>query len=343
MTVTFALTGVGSACVDGVMVRSLAAPSVKRLPTVIESEPGPAFPNSARRSIVLSAARSDRLRHAWSAPPSQLRADAERIWWAGVREVLPERLIPAMRAGRRRRCCSSATTRSISRSVRRIAIVGAGKASGAMAVALENALGATTACREARHRLGQRAGRLHPADAMRPSCTRPVRPASTNRGRKASMGTRANSRNRVVARPRRPLLLSALRRRLRIAARARRQASRSTTRFACTQILSAAGANIAQLNTVRSQLSLVKGGGLARACRAGRLDLADHLRRARRSARRDCLRADGRQHTPRRPTRSTCSQQLGSDRPSGLGGGRSDILRQHAADTAHRSTPRART
>ena len=36
-------------------------------------------------------------------------------------------------------------------------------------------------------------------------------------------------------------------------------------------MLSAAGANIAQLNTVRSQLSLVKGGGLARACRAGRL------------------------------------------------------------------------
>jgi hydroxypyruvate reductase len=37
------------------------------------------------------------------------------------------------------------------------------------------------------------------------------------------------------------------------------------------RILSAAGANIAQLNTVRSQLSRVKGGGLARACRAGRL------------------------------------------------------------------------
>ena len=38
-----------------------------------------------------------------------------------------------------------------------------------------------------------------------------------------------------------------------------------------TQYLSAAGANIEQLNTVRKQLSRVKGGGLARACRAGRL------------------------------------------------------------------------
>jgi hydroxypyruvate reductase len=38
-----------------------------------------------------------------------------------------------------------------------------------------------------------------------------------------------------------------------------------------TQLLSAAGANIEQLNTVRRELSLVKGGGLARACRAERL------------------------------------------------------------------------
>src|SRR4029079_5057409 len=38
-----------------------------------------------------------------------------------------------------------------------------------------------------------------------------------------------------------------------------------------TRLISGAGANIEQLNTVRQNLSLVKGGGLARACRAGRL------------------------------------------------------------------------
>jgi len=38
-----------------------------------------------------------------------------------------------------------------------------------------------------------------------------------------------------------------------------------------TKFLSAAGANIRELNTVRKQLSRIKGGGLARACRAGRL------------------------------------------------------------------------
>jgi hydroxypyruvate reductase len=42
-------------------------------------------------------------------------------------------------------------------------------------------------------------------------------------------------------------------------------------KLAVTQVLSAAGANIAELNAVRKRLSRIKGGGLARACRAGRL------------------------------------------------------------------------
>jgi hydroxypyruvate reductase len=42
-------------------------------------------------------------------------------------------------------------------------------------------------------------------------------------------------------------------------------------KLAVTRFLSAAGADIEQLNTVRKQLSRIKGGGLARACRAGRL------------------------------------------------------------------------
>jgi hydroxypyruvate reductase len=42
-------------------------------------------------------------------------------------------------------------------------------------------------------------------------------------------------------------------------------------KLAVTRHLSSAGANIQQLNTVRKQLSRIKGGGLARACRAGHL------------------------------------------------------------------------
>src|SRR5688500_11854608 len=40
---------------------------------------------------------------------------------------------------------------------------------------------------------------------------------------------------------------------------------------AVTKHLSAAGENIRELNTVRKQLSRIKGGGLARSCRAGRI------------------------------------------------------------------------
>ena len=42
-------------------------------------------------------------------------------------------------------------------------------------------------------------------------------------------------------------------------------------KLAVTRHLSAAGANIAELNAVRRHLSRIKGGGLARACHAGRL------------------------------------------------------------------------
>src|SRR5207244_11357848 len=44
-----------------------------------------------------------------------------------------------------------------------------------------------------------------------------------------------------------------------------------TRRSSDLRLLSAAGANIEQLNTVRQQLSTVKAGGLARACNAARL------------------------------------------------------------------------
>jgi hydroxypyruvate reductase len=42
-------------------------------------------------------------------------------------------------------------------------------------------------------------------------------------------------------------------------------------KLAVTRFLSAAGADITELNTVRKHLSRIKGGGLARACRAGRM------------------------------------------------------------------------
>ena len=98
-----------------------------------------------------------------------------------------------------------------------------------------------------------------------------ARPAGVNEPTaEGVVGARANPRNRRARSAQRSLPVPDLRRRLGPAARAgrRRLAGRKQ---AITRLLSAAGANIQELNTVRKQLSRIKGGGLARACRAGTL------------------------------------------------------------------------
>ena len=99
---------------------------------------------------------------------------------------------------------------------------------------------------------------------------RPGRPASTNRGRKASKarGGFSKSCRRSV---RDDLCFCLLTGGGSALLPAPVPEISLDDKIRVTQLLSAAGANIEQLNTVRSQLSAVKGGGLARACRAGRL------------------------------------------------------------------------
>src|SRR5262245_51289095 len=70
----------------------------------------------------------------------QLRADAERIWRAGVAAVLPDRLIPEHVHFDGHWLCVAEDAIDLA-AIERIAIVGAGKAAGAMAVALERVLG----------------------------------------------------------------------------------------------------------------------------------------------------------------------------------------------------------
>ena len=196
------------------------------------------------------------------------------------------------------------------RSVRRIAIVGAGKASGAMAVALERVLGAQLLAEK------QVTGWVNvPADCILP--TRAVhlhaaRPAGVNEPRPE--GVEGTQRILEIVSSLGPedvcfCLLSGGGSAL-LPAPAPGISLDDKIRVA--RVLSAAGANIDQLNTVRSQLSLVKAGGLARACRAGRLISLDHLRRARRSARADRLRADRRIASITPPTRSPCSMNSAS-------------------------------
>src|SRR4051812_50103995 len=104
---------------------------------------------------------------------AKMRADAERIWRAGVAAVLPERLIPE-------NVCIDGDWLAVGdelldlRSIGRITIVGAGKAAGAMAVGLEKGFGGVVVEEKKGRGWGnvpadcvgaKQRGRVHPARA----------------------------------------------------------------------------------------------------------------------------------------------------------------------------------
>lgn len=198
----------------------------------------------------------------------QLRDDARQIWQAGVDAVRPELLLA-------REIDVAGSTLAIGdwttdlRDVQRIVVVGGGKAGAGMACGLEAALG------EKLLREKQVTGWLNiPEGTVQPTQAihlHPGRPAGVNEPRPAAVeGTRqilqlvgglqpgdlcicllSGGGSALLAAPRAGVSLE--------------------DKIAITRLLSSAGANIEQLNRVRRQLSDVKGGGLARACRAGQL------------------------------------------------------------------------
>ncbi len=199
---------------------------------------------------------------------AKLRADAERIWRAGVAAVLPERLIPEhVRVDGDWLAVGDELLNL--HSIGRIAIVGAGKAAGAMAVALENALGPRLLEEK------QVAGWVNvPADCVVPTQQVHLHAARAPGVNEPSVeGARGTRRILEIVSLLGPddvcfcLLTgggSAL-----LPAPVREVSL--DEKILVTRLISGAGANIEQLNIVRQNLSLVKGGGLARACRAGRL------------------------------------------------------------------------
>lgn len=200
--------------------------------------------------------------------PVQLLEDAQHIWQAGVEAVLPERLIPAHLHVDGNALLLGEHVLDLGK-VRRIAIVGAGKAAGAMAVACEASLGTALLAEKDVH------GWVNvPADCVVP--TRQIRlhagrPSGVNEPRPEGLqGTREILKIVSALGPEDLCICliagggSAL-----LVAPVPEVSLAEKIRI--TQLLSAAGANIEQLNTVRRQISQVKGGGLARACGAGYL------------------------------------------------------------------------
>ena len=198
----------------------------------------------------------------------QLRREAVQIWQAGVEAVRSERLV------RRALRIENSTLvvgdqRLELASIGRIAVVGAGKASGGMAAAVEEVLGP----RLLEEKLV--AGWVNvPADCVRQlSCIRlhAARPAGVNEPTpQGAAGSREILRI-VQSLEVEDLCLCLISGGGSALMPCSVEAITLEDKLAVTRHLSAAGANIEQLNTVRKQLSRIKGGGLMRACRAGRL------------------------------------------------------------------------
>ncbi len=216
-----------------------------------------------------------------SASTEQLRKDAFQIWREGVEAVTPARLFrDKVRLDGSRLIVEGGTLEPVElelADVRRLVIVGAGKAAAAMAIAFQqavlNTLATTLPDLEIEGWINAPADTFSPAEAqsLRPVQLYAARPAGINAPTEAAiLGTQrilelvgnCDERDCVIC------LLSGGGSALLVAPA---PGVTLADKQAVARQVAAAGGNIEQLNAVRRPLSQVKGGGLASACRGGRL------------------------------------------------------------------------
>jgi glycerate 2-kinase len=191
---------------------------------------------------------------------ARLRADAARIRAAALAAVDPARLVTHRLAEPDALDLAG---------VDRIVVVGAGKAAAGMAAGVEAALGPR---RLARHRVS---GLVSvPSGGTRPLAlieARETRPAGANLPTPAVEAATREMLATLGALGPRDLAVVVLTGGGSALLAAPRDGCTLDEKIALTKQLAAAGADITTLNAARRRLSAVKGGGLARACRAGRL------------------------------------------------------------------------
>lgn len=190
--------------------------------------------------------------------PSSLRGDAEQIWRAAIGAVAPQRLLALAPADLFETLPAG-----------RIVVVGAGKAAAALAAGLEARLAAA----------GFPPERLSGLVSVPEGCGRKLSSVEIRQTRPAGLNlptprvvtataTMMESLGRLGPDDLAVALVtgggSAL-------LAAPRDGLTLDDKIAVTRFLSAAGADIGSLNTVRRTTSAVKAGGLARSCTAGRL------------------------------------------------------------------------
>jgi hydroxypyruvate reductase len=199
-------------------------------------------------------------------PP--LRDDALAIWYAGLDAVRSDRLVQDAVQVRGEHLIVG-DQRLALREIRRLAVVGCGKAGAGMAAGLEAALG------EPLMRDKQLTGWINVPD----DCVRPLprihlhgaRPAGVNEPTAAGAAGAERILELVRSLGDDDVCLCLISGGGSALLPAPAEGITLDDKLVVTRHLSAAGANIRELNTVRKQLSRIKGGGLARACGAGRL------------------------------------------------------------------------
>ena len=203
-----------------------------------------------------------------------MRDDAESIWTAAMRAVQPEHLVAArlsLEGDGRQLCHDRQPLDPPLRldDVDRIVVVGAGKAAAGMAAAMERLLGPEGL---ARHRVtglvsvptgcGRRLAAIE---------VRETRPAKANLPTPAVVQATREIMTTIAQLSSRDLAIAVITGGGSALWAAPKEGISLDEKIAVTRQLSESGADIATLNAARRQLSVVKGGGLAKACTAGNL------------------------------------------------------------------------
>jgi hydroxypyruvate reductase len=198
----------------------------------------------------------------------QLQADALRIWHAGLDAVRSDRLVEGFLRVEGHQLHFDDDVVDL-RSVRRIVVVGAGKAGAGMAAGLERALGPELLVEK------QVTGWVNvPEDCVRSLSTihlHGARPAGVNEPTEAGIAGALEIRRLVESVTAEDLCIALISGGASALLPAPIEGVSLADKLAITRFLGGAGANIEELNTVRKQLSQLKSGGLAALCN-GRMD-----------------------------------------------------------------------
>ncbi|MEZ6058514.1 MAG: DUF4147 domain-containing protein [Planctomycetaceae bacterium] len=199
--------------------------------------------------------------------PNSLRNDALAIWRAGVDAVRSDRLVEQVISSNNDQLEIAGESVILSKSAQ-IAVVGGGKAGTGMAIGCERALRSL----DSSHR---RTGWLNiPADCVQPTDwihLHPARPAGLNEPTAAGVAGTEKILDIVSELGPEDICLVLLSGGGSALLPAPVKGISLADKQAVTRFLMKSGATITDLNRVRRKLSAIKGGGLLRECRAGRM------------------------------------------------------------------------